>query len=139
MILTKKTVFAIISFFILAIALTALIISLNRFFGPVERQVLEVQFRVAEYPGFDGNRSGLFFGAIIPGGAGHRFLSFHNPYGYNLRLKVLPSSNIENFLIIRPPEVFEPYGNYSIGATISVPRNASYSNYSGYVVFEFWK
>lgn len=125
--------------FVLVVAFLSFFVSSYYFFSPIGRQVMDVRFEIADYGGFDANKTALTFGAITPGGNSFRSLSIRNEYNFPIKVKILVSEEIKPFLKISREEILLPGENRSIGVTVYAPENAEFRKYEGKILFEYWK
>jgi len=125
--------------FIFILIVLSFFTAIYLFFSPLERQIIEVRFSIADYVGFEPNLSVLSFGAIVPGGSLQRFITIRNDYKYPVKVKVLMSKQIRSFLSLNAPEVLMPGENRTLSVVVYAPENAKFGKYEGKIVFEFWK
>lgn len=81
--------------------------------------------------GFDLNNSALTFGKIPPGGTGERKIDFYNNQNETIKIKILASRELENFLNFESDYEILSKKNVTIPVRVVVPFDAEEGNYSG--------
>ena len=103
---------------------------------PLETQELDVKFMIGKTTGFDRNTSLLVFGRVIPGGAITRKVTLDNNYAFPIKIRVLISQELKNFIFAEPEHILLPGETKEIGFNLIPLQDASFGNYSGRVSFE---
>jgi len=105
---------------------------------PLETRIFDASFIVSDVSGFDLNSSALTFGKMMPGNTATRNVLIYNTYNFPIRIEPFASENIAPFITI-PNLTVGAKQNSSVPVTLSVPRNMSFGNYSGKVLFKIYR
>ena len=111
---------------------------------PIPLQKIPFDFKLGDYVGINADPDAFHFGTIKPGGSSKRIFNFSNTYPFALSGDVIilinestgPGEDIGSWFYIDPnPFILLPNTTQSFNILLTVPRNATYLNYSGYVLF----
>ena len=128
------------SFVILVICLLLIGFSFYIWFSrPLEIRYLEVSFIVGDKMGFDLNSSSLTFGRVLPGSAGVKTTLIENNYNFPVKVKVLISKELSDFVSSDSNIVILPGETTNLDFNLILPKDIYFGNYSGNLIFEFRK
>ena len=138
----KKFKLSHIIFFFLLFASLALL-ALSFYFiqhRPFDSRVLPVRFMIGDKIGIEINESALTFGRAPPGTSLYRGVFVDNPYAFPIIVRVFINKTIASY-VFAPNATFilSSGARYEVPFVLSVPSNAEAGNYSGTLLFEFWK
>lgn len=104
----------------------------------LEREVYYASLYVADYGGFDVNRTAFTFGAIPPGSSGERKLNVKNSYDFPIVAYIIPEDEIEQF--VQPlQEVIPANQERNISIVANVPNGYEKKKYEGEIIVELRK
>jgi len=107
---------------------------------PIETRILDTKFMIGSYLGLGvTNKSILEFGMIVSGGSAVRRVNITHNYKFPVKVEILASKNIADFISIDSNLTIMPGENKSIPVTVYAIPNASYGTYSGRIKFDFYK
>lgn len=117
-----------IAVLILSMFLPQLILKLS----VLEKREVYASLIVSDRGGIDINSSALTFGSVVPGGSSSRKLIMKNKYDFPIYVEIVPKGDIAEFVssqvfILQKDEIKE------IGISASVPGDARYGNYTGFI------
>jgi hypothetical protein len=99
---------------------------------PINLQEYDVSFNVSrDVLGFDLNTTALTFGKIFPEGSSTRNILFENKRDKEMKIQILASKNIVNFLDFQPEYTIPAKGNVTIPITVKIPANAEEGGFNG--------
>lgn len=129
-----------VDFILLAIALILLVFSAFLWFSkPLKIITFDIKFAVGENIGFDLNSSELNFGKLAPGGSSQKSFILQNEYNFPIETKVFLSNNLLGLISVEKEYSLAPGQEIKIPVTLQIPKNYSFGNYSGKIMFKFWK
>lgn len=107
---------------------------------PIETRFLDTKFMIGSYPGLGiTNKSVLEFGMLVSGGSAVRRVNITHNYEFPVKVEILASENIVDFISVDSNVIIVPGENKSIPVTVYAIPNASYGNYSGRIKLDFYK
>ena len=135
----KHSRFLLFSLFFACLILLALSFYLIQH-RPFDSRVLPVRFMIGDKVGIEINESALTFGRALPGTTLHRGVFVDNPYAFPITVRVFINQTIASY-VFAPNATFilSSGARYEVPFVLAVPSNAEAGNYSGTLLFEFWK
>lgn len=106
---------------------------------PIKTEIIDVKFIIGESIGFSINQTELNFGKVTPGGSATRKIIVENDYDAPIRIEILVSNNIANFIFSEKDYVVPAKNTTKIPITLVVPEHIDYGNYSGKIKIESYK
>jgi len=130
--MTRKFVLLAISMLLLSIGGTALFFST---FVIKEKRIIPVDVIVADRVGFNLDPDAMHFGLLPRGGSGVRMVIINNSYSFPVDVVVKIYGNITPWLDLQPspPIILGPKSKLQLNFTVSIPDNAKYGKYTGYI------
>jgi hypothetical protein len=107
--------------------------------GPLEVEKLDIKFEVGDSLGITSGSDVLNFGRVLPGMTVSKVVTLEGDYTYPVRIDILISSNIRDFVFSESSILMLPGENIQIPIELSIPGEITHGKYSGQVRFELWK
>lgn len=124
---------------IVIIAVALAINIYNFIYGPIEVRTLDARFTVSDKLGFDVNTSALTFGIAFPGNSVSRSVFINNDEKFPVIVKIFSTDDVAPYLSVKNETVIMPGENKEIGFVLQIPKNMSFGDYSGKVIFKIYK
>ncbi|HLC54280.1 MAG TPA: hypothetical protein VJK07_01490 [Candidatus Nanoarchaeia archaeon] len=107
---------------------------------PFDSRVLPVRFMIGDRVGIEINDSALTFGRALPGTTLYRGIFVDNPHAFSINVRVFINKTIASY-VFAPNATFtlSSGARYEVPFVLAVPSGSEAGNYSGTVLFEFWK
>lgn len=129
------------SLFVLFISLVLLSLSAYLMFHrPLSSFVLPVRFIVGDPIGLEINDSALTFGRTPPGTTLYRKILINNTHVFSLNVRILINRTLADYVFTpRASFTLPPLASYEVPFILAVSSGTTAGNYSGDILFEFWK
>ncbi|RLG20101.1 hypothetical protein DRN74_05985 [Candidatus Micrarchaeota archaeon] len=130
--MTRKFVLLAISILLLAIGGTALFFST---FMIKEKRIIPVDVVVSNRAGFNLDPDAMHFGLLPRGGTGKRMIVINNSHNFPVDVVIKVYGNITPWIDLQPtpPIILVPKSKLKVNFTVSIPDNAKYGKYAGYI------
>ena len=133
----EKNKFSLIIIFVsVFIILVSLYFFVNR---PLMIKTIEVNFIVSKDAGIDLGEGELSFGRLRFGDSVARNVIIENNYDFPIRVDILVSNNLKDFLFSESEYYFEIGEEIYISFNLVVPKGVELMDYEGEVRFEIYK
>ena len=95
-------------------------------------RTLPMSIEVGKNYGLNTDTDKLYFGRTVPGGEAFRGFAVESLREYPLKVTIVRMGELGRWISLKEKSfVLGPRGNKTIEATVYVPKDASYGNYSG--------
>ena len=130
--MNKKQVTILLAIIVL-LSVTASIMYYS-FFKVVKVEQTNYYFSVQNHLGFVGDTDALKFGGVMREGTGKRKVSFRNEFDFPVKVSITISGEKSEWITIIENEfILEEREAKVVAFVVSVPKGASFNNYSGIV------
>lgn len=127
-------------YFLLVVVILLVVFSLYiQYTAPLQTKTINVKFSIGKNIGIIADTGELNFGRVILSSSSVKIINLTNFYKFPVRVNILVSKNLENFIFSDYEFLLEPNETIEVPFSLIISSNENLGNYFGDILFEFRK